>query len=154
MTSTLSQAVPLQKTIKSTHLSSSLFQYKSCSNAHQRSRRSVTSSVKKKNVSVKTHGSSHRSTKRNSCCNNNRHSFRSSYQRDNMSTKESSSLDIIETFQKCHKKNVTFARPFINVIKIKSYKECNQLQTFKQIILETDAVNNKKDKVGCSCVIY
>ena len=167
MTSISSQVVPLQKPIKAIHhSSSSLLKNKTCSNAniHQRSKRKLTSSSVK-NMNVKTHYS-HKSInekelfqykKRNSCCTNKKHSFRSRYQRENVSTKESSSLDITETIPKFRKKAVSFARPFVNVIKIISYKEYNQLQTYdKQIIIETDTINNdnRKNKVGCSCLIY
>ena len=160
--------VLLQKPNKVAHSSGSLLKYKSRSNTniHKGSGRKLTSSsVKNMSVKVNTHYS-HKNInekelfqykKRHSCCNKNKHSFRSRYQRENASTKESSSLDITEPFPKCRKKTVSFARPFINVIKIKSYKEYNQLQTYeKQIILETDIINNdnKKSKVGCSCLIY
>ena len=162
MTSISSQMVPLQKPNKVAHSSGS------SAHIHQRSkRRLISSSIKNMSVKIKAHYSRKsinekelfQYEKRNSCCNNNnnKHSVRSKYQRDNASTKESSLLDITETFPKYRKKTVSFARPFINVIRIKSYKEYNQLQTYnKQIILETDIINNdnKKSKVGCSCLIY
>ena len=168
MTSISSQIVPLQKSIKAVyHSSNSLLKYKSCSNVniHQTSRRRLTtSSVKHLSVKVKAHNS-HKSInekelfqykKRHSCCNHKKHSFRSRYQRENASTKESSSLDITETSPK-YRKTVSFAKPFVNVIRIKSYKEYNKIQTYdKQMILETDTINNdnRKNKVGCSCLIY
>ena len=163
MTSISSQMIPLQKQIKAIHHSSNSKSY-SNANIHQRSKRRLTSSsIKNLSVKVNTHYKSinekelFQYKKRNSCCNNKKHSFRSRYQKENASTKESSSLDVTETFPKYRKKNVTFARPFVNVIRIKSYKEYNKIQTYdKQMIFETDTINNdnRKNKVGCSCLIY
>ena len=77
-------------------------------------RRLTSSSVKNLSVKVNTHYSYKNINekelfqykKRNSCCSNNnkKHSFRARYQRENASTKESSSLDITETFSKYYKK--------------------------------------------------
>lgn len=159
MPSTSSSTSPLRKTNKSINSSNSIIKNKSFPNVFQKKHRKIKTSVN--NINIKRHFSNKNINekqlfkhKRNHSFNNN--SFKINYNRENISkdtTKESSLLDIIEAFPKCNKKTVSFAKPFIKVIKIKSYKQYNQFHTSRQIILETNTINNKKDKVGCSCVI-
>lgn len=60
------------------------------------------------------------------------------------------------------RKKVSFKKPFIEVIKIKSYKDNNMLYTYKKVIpinnLNQNVNNNKnkqqKNKIGCSCCIF
>lgn len=59
------------------------------------------------------------------------------------------------------RKKVSFKKPFLEVIKIQSYKENNMLYTFKKVIpinnLNQNVNNNKNkqnNKIGCSCCLF
>ena len=72
-------------------------------------------------------------------------------QRDDLSkdTTKGSTMFDSDSFSK---KRVSFTKPFVEVIKIQSYKQYNLFQTHRKT--KTDANNtHRENKIGCSCLI-
>jgi hypothetical protein len=86
-------------------------------------------------------------------CSYKKRSSNNRYEKDELSkntTKESTMLDS-DSF---NKKRVSFTRPFIEVIKIQSYKQYNLFQTHRKTRMDVNNNTQKENKIGCSCLMF
>ena len=86
-------------------------------------------------------------------CSYKKRSSRGGCEKDELSkntTKESTMIDS-DSF---NKKRVSFTRPFIEVIKIQSYKQYNLFQTHRKTRVDVNNNTQKENKIGCSCLMF
>ena len=86
-------------------------------------------------------------------CSYKKRTSRNRHQKDELSkdtTKESTMFDS-DSF---NKKKVSFTKPFIEVIKIQSYKQYNLFQTHRKTRMVVNNNTQKENKIGCSCLMF